>query len=479
MNLDKAMAILAEHCRSSGHRGPVTDQIRTELLALMQGERSPLLASEEHAAIKAWLHAEFGSRADPAGTMYEATLGYTVSVADGGVTVHKERRRHRATGAYYTQETVVRYMVARARQYAPWASAVVDPACGSGAFLTQVRQEFADVPMRLVGFDADPTALELCRHSIPAAELHAVDALTHDLPGGFDLCLGNPPYISSGLRGAAPHNPQYHAELKRRFPATAQYKVNTYPLFIERGLSLLRDGGVLGFIVPDSFLSGRYFEGLRRTILRHTLLELTLLCDDFWEHGRVGHSVILFVRKEPSPANHLVNIALCPSVADLACCEPAAMPVAEITWGSLLRFRLIPDLVTRRFIRQMEAAPGIRPLSDFVRTYSGLIARHGQAGLLRSTNPHLSGPWGRLLRSGKEIDRYRLCWAGEEVCLRPELIKSGGHLAYYQNPKLLLRQTADALRAVYDDTGIYCLNNIHLLIPRSPVVSLRALLGLI
>jgi hypothetical protein len=255
--------------------------------------------------------------------------------------------------------------------------------------------------------------------------------------------------------------------------------VNTYPLFVERGLELVRPGGVLGFIVPDSFLAGRYFAGMRQLLLRHTLLELTLIRDDFWEHGRVGQSVILFVRKEPPPDSHRVLVKAANRVNDLFDQPAVLVSRTELTWGPLERFRLLPETAERSFVQAMEAGAGPLVFGDLLRTYSGLIARSGQQSFLRSASPALAGPWGRVLRSGREIDRYRLAWAGEEVCLNRDLIKSGGHLSYYQRPKLLLRQTADSLRACYDETGVFCLNNIHVLAPSVPHLNLRTLLALI
>lgn len=473
MNLDKAMAAVGERLRENAPGPELTEQVRQVLLGLLQRD------GDDHAYLAAWLRTEFGGRPDPAGALYQGLLSRAVRVENGRVVVEKERKGHRATGAYYTDDAIIRYMVARAQYYMPNASSVVDPACGSGAFLGGVRKEFAAAPLRLVGADVDPTALALCRCAVPEAELLQADSLLDELPGGFDLCLGNPPYISSGLRGAAPHDVSYHAVLRDRYPLTAQYKVNTYPLFIERGLSLLREGGVLGFIVPDSFLAGRYFTGLRRLLLQHTLLELVLVCHDFWEHGRVGHSVILFVRKGAPAGAHKVGVSVCPTPAELSGITPLLLPVTELAGGPLQRFSVVTDGPTRALVKAMDSAGGARPVDDFLRTYSGLIARNGQTSFLRSANPELSGPWARLLRSGKEIDRYQLHWAGEEVCLRPDLIKSGGHLPFYQSPKLLMRQTSDSLRAVYDDGGLYCLNNIHLLVPRVAEVNLRAMLGLL
>ncbi|HWI63541.1 MAG TPA: TaqI-like C-terminal specificity domain-containing protein [Symbiobacteriaceae bacterium] len=450
-------------------------QVRAALLQAVAGESGSGLTSSEATSLRCWFHSEYGEKADPAGALYQEMLGWTVRAdGAGNLVVKRERKVHRATGAYYTENRVVGYMLSRAGEYLPGLRDVIDPACGSGAFLAA----FSGRPVRLVGVDADPVALAMCGRNVPSAELVHADALLEDVPSGFDLCIGNPPYISSGLRGAASHDRELQRQLKARYPRTAQYKLNTYPLFIERGLQLVREGGILGYIVPDSFLSGRYFEGLRRLLLEQTLLELTLVCQDFWQHGRVGQSVILFVRKGAPPPGHQVLIRTCRNVDELEDTGFTGVPPHELAWGPLVRFPLITDAREQALVLAMEAAAATS-LGQLVQSYSGLIARQGQQSLLRSANPGLHGPWGRLLRSGKEIDRYRLVWEGEEVCLDPGLIKSGGCLPYYRNPKILLRQTADCLRAVYDEEGYYCLNNIHLLIPRHGEVPVRALLGLI
>lgn len=478
MDLDRAMRVVAGLVPQG--RIDLGAATRALMLDLLAGKIPPGFDAAKAEELRGWLVAEYGAAADPAGALYQSMLSRVVEHEGGGqASVRQERGVHRATGAYYTITDVVRYMMRRAKAYLPEVRSVIDPACGSGAFLTGSLAEFPEGFDRLSGLDADPIALAMCRRNVPGANLQAADALLADAAGGYDLCIGNPPYISSGLRGASAHDGERQRLLKARFPRTAQYKINTYPLFIERGLALVRPGGVLGYIVPDSFLTGRYFDGLRQLLLEHTLLELTLVCEDFWEHGLVGQSVILFVRRGTASAGHQVLVKVCRRVADLAHTEPVAIPQAELAWGPLRRFPLIVDKQERRLARAMESAAEGHLLGEHVRSYSGLIARRGQRSLLRSTNPGARGPWGRLLRSGKEIDRYRLTWRGEEVCLDPALIKSGGEFTYYRQPKILLRQTADSLRAVCDDHGYYCLNNIHLLIPRSQDAPLRALLGLI
>lgn len=480
MELNQAMLLVAR-ALDRGLAEPadegLTEVVRAALLELIAtGRPAPGLRPDEEAAISGWAAERRTGAGDPVGELYQQMLRREIIRTDDRLDVREARGQHRRSGAYYTSETVVRYMVDRAREILPDAASLIDPACGAGIFLQMAQEAYAGRLSRLMGWDLDRVALALCRTRLPAASLVARDALLDAAEGGYDLCLGNPPYISSGLRGAVSHSPERLRALRERYPASAEYKLNTYPLFIERGLELLCPGGVLGFIVPDSFLTGRYFAGLRRLLLRYTLVELTLIQRDFWAHGRVGQSVILFVRKDQPGAGHRVRIRICAEPAELHADPWEEVSVDEVAWGPQARFRLVVDQAMRQAFCQMEQ--DARPLSYWLRSYSGLIGRRGQASLLASPSGS-TGPEGRLLRSGREIDRYRLDWGGARVCLEPSLIKSGGNRAYYERPKLLLRQTADSLRAVYDDQGYYCLNNIHLLVPARDDANLRALLGVI
>lgn len=406
-----------------------------------------------------------------AGALHEALTGLKLALRAGRLHVISDRRKHRETGRYYTVAPVVNYMVEAVCKRLPPHPKVLDPAAGSGAFLEALvgRAE-------VWGVDTDPQALALCKESAPGARLIEADALTAEIPGGFDAVVGNPPYIATGLRGARAAPPD-QALLRKLYPEAAQYKLNTYPLFIQRGLDLLRPGGILAFIVPDSLLTGRYFARLRTKLMEQTtILELILIREDFWPHGKVGQSLVLLLQKRAPPTTHQVVVKTCDTLADLEG-QGALVPQRQLCWGLHHRWRLVGRPEDLAFLQQMEHCP--TKLSDLVQSYSGLIGRRGQQSLLAGPTPSPNAPTGKLLRSGKEIDRYQLNWGGEHVLLEPTLIKSGGKLDYYRRPKLLLRQTADTIRAVYDDQAFFCLNNIHLLRPRHDGVDLHYVLAVL
>ncbi len=88
--------------------------------------------------------------------------------------------------------------------------------------------------------------------------------------GGFDAVIGNPPYevVSSKESGIEERSHQ-QAYFRRTYESCVG-KINTYRLMLERGLTLLRQGGVLGFIMPATLLADSTADRLRRTILDET-----------------------------------------------------------------------------------------------------------------------------------------------------------------------------------------------------------------
>ena len=76
---------------------------------------------------------------------------------------------------------------------------------------------------------------------------------------GFDCVIGNPPYLFS----AGKDQILYYQD---RYELT-EYQTDFYVYFIEKGAKLLKPGGVLSYIVPDSWLNSSNFSRVRDSLL--------------------------------------------------------------------------------------------------------------------------------------------------------------------------------------------------------------------
>ena len=94
--------------------------------------------------------------------------------------------------------------------------------------------------------------------------------------GGFDCVIGNPPYVSAPTQIESPK-----LKLQREYLANCRkykslyQKWDLYIPFIEKGLSILKDGGVYSSIIPYPFTNQTYGKVLREVILKeYNLLEM-------------------------------------------------------------------------------------------------------------------------------------------------------------------------------------------------------------
>ncbi|MDI6718051.1 MAG: TaqI-like C-terminal specificity domain-containing protein [Methanomicrobiales archaeon] len=473
------------------------------------------------------------------GSVYERYLASELRIGRDGEPVLRSAGRRRVGGAYYTPPPVVNYILARtlaarvreADRDQVTGIAVLDPACGAGSFLRAAAavlegryRELAEedeidvhraiMERHLYGVDLDPEAVEVARRilllraaaagSDTAAfprNIRPGNALVErslegavrpfrwedEFPavlarGGFDVIVGNPPWVSFGLRGAERCGQAVDAYLRSAYPNSAEYKLSVYALFVERAIRLLRDGGICGFIVPDSFLLGRYFSKLRRHLLDTVRIrEIVLVLEDFWREGNAGRSVVIVFEKEPDAAARDANeiaLSCCAAPGDLGRTNAAAFRHRQGDYRSLprTRFRLCFSERNRDLLRRIER--GSVPLSGIVSIHTGVRSRIGQRSIVAAEKR--GETWRPGLVSGSEIGRYRLRYSGHFLNIDPALLWSGGwDPAVVSREKLLVRQTGDALHAAYDPDGYYHLNNCHAIVLKGGGYLLKYILAIL
>ncbi len=82
---------------------------------------------------------------------------------------------------------------------------------------------------------------------------------------GFDVVIGNPPYISANELKKIYGNVNY-VKLKSRF-ITAKGTIDFYVYFFEQGIKLLKENGILSYITPNKYLCANYGVALRQYFL--------------------------------------------------------------------------------------------------------------------------------------------------------------------------------------------------------------------
>ncbi|MHC4661714.1 MAG: Eco57I restriction-modification methylase domain-containing protein [Planctomycetota bacterium] len=121
----------------------------------------------------------------------------------------------------------------------------------------------------------------VARGAMPASLIDKVNPFTWaaEYPtemdrGGFDVIVGNPPYIRiQNMTTYSPEEVAFYQSPKSPYSTASQDNFDKYALFIERALTLLRNDGRLGMIVPHKFMTIQAGRALRRLIGPARLLE--------------------------------------------------------------------------------------------------------------------------------------------------------------------------------------------------------------
>ncbi len=417
--------------------------------ALGQGQNEAQLDADRNTLFYLSAKYNYASKGDAKESLTLYTLGrifeqsiteleYRTGELEGRETVAKVSKRKR-DGVYYTPEWVVNYLVEET--LTPWfASAkaecgyppdaaqpsraaaqaylerlrrirIVDPACGSGAFLISAFRRLLDerkmvaaeietarggtatqtafdekeliahiLQNNIYGVDINPSSVEIAKlalwlHSARAnAPLSSLDhtircgnslvgtdywtmreetpeararvnpfdwdeafpeIFPEGLPGGFDIVLGNPPYVK--LQNLMKVDPDIAAYLQAERPGGTYESAQTgnfdlYLPFIEKGLRLLNATGRMAFIAPNLWAVNEYGQGLRALLHRTRQLERWIDFKSFQVFDEaITYTALQFFTSEP---NDHVKVAISPDgeVGDIDWSDGAlAIPAASLS----------------------------------------------------------------------------------------------------------------------------------------------------
>ncbi len=240
---------------------------------------------------------------------------------------------------------------------------VVDPACGSGVFLVAafdfLRAEYdrvnkkmrdmrgngdvlADIEdvdreilsRNLYGVDVNEESVEITKLSLwvkTAKRGKILDSLDHTIRvgdsliedvnyaylkhdftwaaafpevfagGGFDVVIGNPPYVRMELiKAVKPY-------LETRYEVVSD-RADLYCYFYERGLRLLKPGGRLGYISSSTFFKTGSGAPLRDYLLKNATIETVTDFGDLQVFaGVTTYPAILTMKRAAAPEPHMIR----------------------------------------------------------------------------------------------------------------------------------------------------------------------------
>lgn len=116
------------------------------------------------------------------------------------------------------------------------------------------------------------------------------------LKHGFDVVIGNPPYVRIQMLAQA--DPKQPARLKERYASASKGNYDLYVVFVERGLQLLQPHGQLSYILPHKFFNAQYGEPLRKLLAdAKNLRQVVHFGDEQIFPGATNYVCLLFLDK--------------------------------------------------------------------------------------------------------------------------------------------------------------------------------------
>jgi hypothetical protein len=151
--------------------------------------------------------------------------------------------------------------------------------------------------LRQEGMDAN-SATDLADHW-----LHQGDFLLAPVHGKFDFVVGNPPYVRQELIPAP-----LLAEYRRRYQ-TMYDRADLYIPFMERSLSVLADGGCLGFICADRWMKNRYGGPLRNLVAEqfHLKIFVDMVDTPAFHSDVIAYPAITIISRETPGPTRIVH----------------------------------------------------------------------------------------------------------------------------------------------------------------------------
>jgi len=225
-------------------------------------------------------------------------------------------------GQFYTSQEIVNYMI-NFLNIKP-DSKILDPTCGCGVFLVTaynyLKQVNKNAMENIYGVDLNTSATKIARINLwlrNGQNVNSLKILERNIKvgnsivenklvdkkafnwnkkfseildnGGFDFIIGNPPYISL-------KNKRDYDVKESVFSKIANGNTNAASLVIAKSFELLKEDGVMAFVLPKTLIRVNSYSKLREFLLENSkILHVYDLGDSF--RGVRGEQIILFIQK--------------------------------------------------------------------------------------------------------------------------------------------------------------------------------------
>ena len=279
---------------------------------------------------------------------------------------------------------------------------------------------------------------------------------------GFDIFIGNPPYGAAFTENETGY-------FRNRYQ-TAVWRVESYLLFIEQGLKLLKKDGLLGYIVPDTLLNLGFTQPTRELLLRNSKINEVVGLPSNVFSGVTVDTVILITEKEAYKNTfHASNVRVM-TFGKKQTISSIENPQKEFfvntnDWFEQNAFNLQTDKSENLLLEKIEN--GRITINEIALMFYGIKAyqtgkgKPPQTEKIRDEKPFTSTTqidkhW-LPFYDGKHIGRYEIQWRNNNFINYGNWLAEPRKPFVFEGEKILIRKiTGKTLIATYIPETSYC-----------------------
>jgi very-short-patch-repair endonuclease len=291
---------------------------------------------------------------------------------------------------------------------------------------------------------------------------------------GFDIVIGNPPYITFKGKEKVNISDIDVKYLLDVYKNSAEYKINSYALFIEKGLTICKNNGLLSYIIPSTILQNEYLKKIRELLVtKNHIKQIVTFGNKVF--NAVTDSIVLFVSKSMKEDAECISIRK--SDLDFNYLNEVKRFKQQI-WNDSNKDFVI-NLKTKyeedRIIKIIENNSFY--IEDFLEVYVGIVAN----GIKKFLSTSMINSNYKKYLQGKHIDNFQI--KPEKLFInfaKDELHSNTDENVYLQKEKILVRKTGNQLIAVIDNKQYFTDQSIYNLYPKKGIsVNLKLVTGLL
>lgn len=145
---------------------------------------------------------------------------------------------------------------------------ILEPSCGTCEFILAASKMFPQA--RFDGVEWNTTVYDNIKDlSTINTRIHHANFMTFTSTIKYDAIIGNPPYFVC-----------HKEDIPVCYRSFMVGRPNIFGGFICHGLSFLKEGGVLAFVIPKSFMNAAYYGAIRKHILDTCSMISIVDCED-------------------------------------------------------------------------------------------------------------------------------------------------------------------------------------------------------